>query len=571
MRTLARTARTLPALLAATTLIAPGTAFASWPTDPAVNLPVCTASGAQQDPSVVSDGRGGTIICWTDSRSGFMSTIYAQRLDACGSALWTPGGVPLAAPVDSVFATVPSLVADGAGGAIAMWGAARYYSALSTIDAQRIDASGTLLWNGGAAPVVVLTGAPYLIGLVGDDAGGAVCGWADAGNPSLYRQYVQRVDAGGHLSWPAGGVPMTTIGSGANGQFAPDGSGGVISAWTDTHSGNWDVYAQRVDGTGTLRWGVNGLAVCPQPQIKWMPGVVSDGAGGAVVSWTDLRVSGSPTLYGQRFDSSGAAQWPTGGSPITSSPAYLLQGSDTLVADGHGGVFAIWNAPAGLTAQHLDGTGTLQWAASGVALDSTGSGHTLPVLATDGSGGLLAAWPAGSGARAQSVSAAGVRQWGGSVPLSTAPGTKEHLGLVTDGHGGLTAVWGDGRGSVDPRFPVDIYAQHLGFDGLPDDLAVAMAGAHALALAAPWPSPARAGEAIALRWTQPSSGRVRLTIADVAGRRVRTLTGDVRGAGTNRANWDGRDDAGHAVAPGLYFVRLETADRGAAAKLVIAP
>jgi hypothetical protein len=54
--------------------------------------------------------------------------------------------------------------------------------------------------------------------------------------------------------------------------------------------------------------------------------------------------------------------------------------------------------------------------------------------------------------------------------------------------------------------------------------------------------------------------RAELGIFDLAGRRVRLLASMAFDAGPHRLDWDGRDDAGRAVARGLYFVRLRTAD-----------
>lgn len=37
---------------------------------------------------------------------------------------------------------------------------------------------------------------------------------------------------------------------------------------------------------------------------------------------------------------------------------------------------------------------------------------------------------------------------------------------------------------------------------------------------------------------------------------MRTLVDEARGPGVYREVWDGRDDAGHRTAAGVYFVRL---------------
>ncbi len=51
-----------------------------------------------------------------------------------------------------------------------------------------------------------------------------------------------------------------------------------------------------------------------------------------------------------------------------------------------------------------------------------------------------------------------------------------------------------------------------------------------------------------------------LTILDVAGRPVRTLLTGEAEAGPHRVEWDGRDEQGRALAEGVYFYTLTTAD-----------
>ncbi len=60
-----------------------------------------------------------------------------------------------------------------------------------------------------------------------------------------------------------------------------------------------------------------------------------------------------------------------------------------------------------------------------------------------------------------------------------------------------------------------------------------------------------------LRFTTPTAGRVRLTLYDCAGRRVRDLVQAVVGAGEHEAPWDGTSASGERLASGVYFARLE--------------
>lgn len=63
---------------------------------------------------------------------------------------------------------------------------------------------------------------------------------------------------------------------------------------------------------------------------------------------------------------------------------------------------------------------------------------------------------------------------------------------------------------------------------------------------------------------------VRLCLHDLRGRRVRMLQDGVLPRGSHRCAWDGHDDAGRAVASGVYLVRLTTEDRIDSRKLLLA-
>jgi hypothetical protein len=60
-----------------------------------------------------------------------------------------------------------------------------------------------------------------------------------------------------------------------------------------------------------------------------------------------------------------------------------------------------------------------------------------------------------------------------------------------------------------------------------------------------------------LRFALAVAGHARLTIYDLAGRRVAVLVDGHRHAGRHHVTWEGRDQAGRHVASGVYFYRLE--------------
>jgi aminopeptidase N len=81
------------------------------------------------------------------------------------------------------------------------------------------------------------------------------------------------------------------------------------------------------------------------------------------------------------------------------------------------------------------------------------------------------------------------------------------------------------------------------------------------------PNPVR-GRATFAFWL-PAPGPVRLTLVDITGARVRTLAAGALPGGSHELVWDGRDDRGRLVAPGMYAAHLEAAGERRVQKLVL--
>jgi hypothetical protein len=91
-----------------------------------------------------------------------------------------------------------------------------------------------------------------------------------------------------------------------------------------------------------------------------------------------------------------------------------------------------------------------------------------------------------------------------------------------------------------------------------------------LALRAPFPNPAR-GENI-VEFIAPVDGTtLRLEVTDLAGRRVRGLASGTWPAGTHRVRFDGRNEAGDRLAPGLYFVHLSRGSERLTRRFILLP
>ena len=117
------------------------------------------------------------------------------------------------------------------------------------------------------------------------------------------------MNAAGVPQWTADGVALCAA---ANSKYNPtivsDGAGGAIVTWNDYRSGNFDIYAQRVSAAGVPQWTADGVALCTAANSKNNPTIVSDGAGGAIVTWEDQR-NGNYDIYAQRVNAAGVPQW----------------------------------------------------------------------------------------------------------------------------------------------------------------------------------------------------------------------------------------------------------------------
>jgi hypothetical protein len=426
-------------------------AFA-WSGDSTVNNPVCTATGQPANPQIVSDGSGGAIIAWEDTRDG--GSIYAQRLDSGGAPQWTANGVKICDATDVQNSI--RMVSDGSGGAIISWVDYRADGANADIYAQRIN-SGTVQWATNGLPVCTAAGVQDQTQIVRDGSTGAIISWRDTrnGNQDIY---VQRIDINGIQQWAADGIAVCTAANSQNEQqLTTDGSGGAIITWRDERDpGPTDIYAQRVSAVGAAQWTANGDAVSTQGATQKEPTITSDGAGGAIIAWIDQRNS-NEDIYAQRISSSGAQQWTLNG---VAACAHTSGQAGVRIASGasNDAILTWYDDRPGIGvhdiyAQRLNSSGATQWTADGVAICTATDRQNDPLIISDGTGGAIISWldVRANGfdydIYAQKINSAGAVQWAtNGLAVCTYDNYEEQLAMTTDNAGGAILTWRDGRG-----------------------------------------------------------------------------------------------------------------------------
>ena len=300
---------------------------------------VCTASDDQWDPDIVSDGSGGAIITWTDYRSGTSEDIYAQRMNPSGVPQWNANGVAVCTA--SGRQEDPAIVSDGSSGAIITWSDRRSLTS-DDIYAQRVNPSGVPQWTANGVAICTASGTQDYHATVSDGSGGAIVTWEDYRSGTDFDIYAQRVDSSGVPQWTANGVTVCTASDDQDElTTASDGSGGAIVTWTDYRSGTYEhIYAQRVDSSGVPQWTANGVAICIAPNGQWYSDIVSDSSGGAIIVWEDYRGGTYEDIYAQRVNPSGVPQWTANGVAVCTASDY--QWYPTPVTDGSGGAIITW-------------------------------------------------------------------------------------------------------------------------------------------------------------------------------------------------------------------------------------
>lgn len=562
---------------------------AGWPPE---GLSICEQPGDQVASQLTTDCAGGAIVAWQDARSDTLG-IYAQRLTSTGEALWTAGGKKIVtAEGDSLR---PCVTSDGVGGAHIVWHDAR--AAHYNVYVQRIDADGNPQWNVDGVAVCEAVGDQVEAQIVGDDAGGAIVVWLD-GRDGFAHLYGQRFDAQGIMLWQADGLPLCTGTTGDQGwhNAIADGNGGVIVTWMDWRyeaAEHGDIFAQKLTGAGIQGWGDGGMAVCTAGNMQRYPELVSDGDGGAIITWADYRAGDQGDIYAQRIQERGVIPsgrghvWPVDGAVVCDSNG--KQRTPKLASDGVGGAIITWmdnradTTEYDIFATRINEFGSTVWPdADGTPIDlAAGVEQKLPHVIPDAEGGGIIVWREGEPGfydlYAQRIPADGTPPavdptWGvDRYGLCTFSGSQLRpqflpTGMVAAaGIGAAIAVWEDRRDEEGSG--CDVFASMLPRISA-TDVDWESGPARAAKLVDTHPNPFNPRTRIVLEITEDVP--VQLTVYDVAGRRIRVLLHGLSiDPGRHEIEWDGRDSDGARVAAGVYFCRLKAGGWCEAGRMVL--
>ena len=334
-------------------------------------------------PAAIEDMWGGIIVAYAA-----IDSIYAQRLDADGNKLWDEGIVVLnnVNPIHS-----PIITPDGIGGAYIGYG--RKINHISNV--------GTVIDSNGHEYVpsseiihefsMVYDGQRTLSPKV--KPGGVFLAWYSTSTEKIHAQHFK-----GSLLW---GDPTTKEGVIVSTAYTYIGNpvdrptirvmrdgiegfaGGLIVAWSGRFAGTSQVRAQRLNAAGDPVWGNDGVAVVDSSIVggvttMWdhylkSPELTTDGAGGAILAWDDMRSTTSGNLgdydvYSQRINADGSFHWKTNGILVTRNPIGFANSgtemSPAMVSDGNGGIVVAvqyFDLSDNIFVNRIDGEGVTIW------------------------------------------------------------------------------------------------------------------------------------------------------------------------------------------------------------------
>ena len=516
--------------------------------------PASQAAQNQVNAKSIADGSGGIILVWEDYRNGD-ADVYAQRLNAAGLPQWGTDGLLVADEANGQES--PVIVSDGSGGAIVAWQDSR--SGQYDIYAQGVTANGSLKWDSHGVPLCMATGNQVLQVITTDGAGGAIVAWRDLRTADS-DIYAQRITSAGAIPapWLADGVGVCVFtGLQTDLRIEADPRGGAFIVWRDRRSGtSSDIYAQSITASGAPRWTANGVIVCDATLDQLGPAIAPDGRFGLIVAWYDFRNGTHYDVWAQRVKPDGTRRWTALGIQLTA--ALGQQTMPIVVPDGQAGAIVAWSdsrvPDPDVYAQRVDSAGVVKWLpGDGVAICASDSSQFLKTGVSDGLGGAVFGWDddrAGfNEVFAQAVGSDGVTHWTpAGVKIATGSGFRTLTTSSSDGYHGALFAWQDFR----PGVNCDVYAYRI----TPVGTAVEPIAAPRVPARIYPARPNPFNPNTVLEFSLEGTSAVSFSIHDVQGRLVQVLAEGTLGEGRHTYRWDGADQQGRACGSGVYFVRL---------------
>jgi len=297
------------------------------------------------------------VVTWSKN----YSSIIAQRISADGDFLWGDGMA-----INNLTASLlsPQPIISSNGHLLIQWisQTGSIWAAESKLYLQKYALDGSSIWNEPTVTVgpVVFPMGNWLQQLVEDGNDASFSAWTEmSGN--VQSAVIQHITEDGNLSW-VDGVELS--GNNSNFRMTPhivvaENSQELMAVWNESNGSQSQrgVYAQRIDGSGSRLWGMNGIAVIPlNNDYDYLDLSIVGMEEEMITAFIQQSPNMNSDVYATRLDADGNTTWSDGNVVITNSDSPK---SDMMVGKGQGCVFITWTEEGNVYAHCLKENGTL--------------------------------------------------------------------------------------------------------------------------------------------------------------------------------------------------------------------
>ena len=318
----------------------------------------------QMNPRAVSDQKNGLYIAWEEDSA--LSTgsdgnrdIYAQRLNASGAKVWENTGVIISDADGNQF------LGDVAGNTSALVVAWEHEPTNKVYFQGFTAGKGDPIGDNPTVPT--FSPSPQIqprlvlgVNQDGNSDNSVIIIWQEKRTAGI-RLYAQKYTAARPYSWGIFGQAVSSSsGDQVAQQLVTDSDYGVIAVWEDSRNGNTDLYGQRIDRGGNTLWGASGRPVNTKGSEQTGFHLIEDGNQGVYCVWEDNR-NGPFDIYAQRLNKNGRMKWQSGGIGVSKQDDHQVAPKAALLPDGR--LATVWqdfrSGSADIFAQYLLDDGTL--------------------------------------------------------------------------------------------------------------------------------------------------------------------------------------------------------------------
>lgn len=279
------------------------------------DLQISTAT-KQTTPKIAIDKQNNLYIVWSEESQGNQE-IYLVKYSSDGNSLWT-GPKKVSTDANSKDQFYPNIIIDSQNNIFLVWVDNRNSTTTLDVYAQKLSSDGNRLWkNDIKINSTTNTSNDSAPAIEKDSQENIYISWQDDAL-SDNDIYWQKISSNGELQWTDEKiVNLITSADQSRPKMSVDSVDNFYFVWQDFRNGDYDIFAQKYDSSGTLiidgKWGgadlqINSSSTYDQkdPCIAIYKDTI-DYKDTIYIAWTDLQ--NNDDIYAQKLDILGNAQW----------------------------------------------------------------------------------------------------------------------------------------------------------------------------------------------------------------------------------------------------------------------